>query len=125
MNKVTVTKKEMSAIEAQRDMHAKGLKNVLSSLLNGAIFHSESAPINDMTAEQIVLAWHGHVEVEPEYISFEEAFRAFKDRKKITLHYPNGKKDWFSHVLDWQQREVSPSFHEMVNGKWTIEGDNQ
>ena len=125
MNKVTVTKAEMEAIKRQRDKHHERLNELLMFKQKNDFETGISRQLNFMSIEQIVLAWHGHAEVELEYVGFDEALKAFEDKKKIMLHYPNGKKDWFSHVLDWQQREVSPSFHEMVNGKWTIEGDNQ
>ena len=126
MNKVTVTKKEMSAIEAQRDTHAKGLKNVLSSLLNGAIFHSESEPINHMNVEQIVLAWHGYAEVKPEYVSFDEAMKAHDDGSLVSFHPKEGSKITVLHQVILKSSWLGNySLRSLREGNWSIEGDNQ
>jgi len=125
MNKVTVTKQQMEAVIAQRDLHAKGLKNVISSLLNGAKFHSESAPLNDMSLEQIVLAWHGHAEIEKEYVSIDEAMKASDDGSLVSFHPKEGSK-----ITGLLHRKLKDnwlgdySLKELIKGKWSIEGDN-
>lgn len=60
--------------------------------------------------------------IQPVQVTLEEAMKALDEGKKIWCEY-NGKKDWFSKVLDFSQREVAPSFDEILYGKWTIEGD--
>jgi len=126
MNKVTVTKKEMTAIKVQRDLYVKVLKNVISSLIRGGKFHSESAPLNDMSLERIVLAWHGYAEVENEYVSFYEAMKAHDDGSLVSFHPKEGskitgmlrcklKENWFGNY----------TLNELRNGKWSIEGGNR
>ena len=57
MNKVTVTKLQMEAIERQRDDICESLKTVLDYVrVNN--FCSGSEPMNLMSEEQIVLAYY-------------------------------------------------------------------
>ena len=123
MNKVTVTKLQMEAIERQRDDIGESLKTVLDYVrVNN--FCSGSEPMNLMSEEQIVLAWHGYAEIEKEYVSFYEALKAFEKGEKIIVYHKSGKTSWFSKILDQTEREASPSFHEIINLKWSIVGDN-
>ena len=124
MNKVTVTKSQMDAIEVEKGEGKLSVKNILyhASINN---FCDESEAINFMSEEQIVLAWHGHAEVEPEYVYFFEAFKARKEGKKVLFHingftyelYPNDiiEKTWANRC----------SLTDLVEGKWSIEVDNQ
>lgn len=124
MVKVTVTKKEMLAIEYQRDLHAKNLNSLLNNLINGARYHSESAPINDMTAEKIVLAWHGHVEVEQEYVSFDEAMKARKKGFRVSFHYSVKQVIIGPFKTNILKESMLGYFmlDELLEGKWTIGG---
>jgi len=124
MNKVTVTKSQMEAIERQRDGCVISLENVIKTSMHNKFF-GFSKPINLMSEEQIVLAWHGYAEIEKEYVSFYEALKAFEKGEKIIVYHKSGKTSWFSKILDQTEREASPSFHEMINLKWSIVGDNQ
>ena len=129
MNKVTVTKKEMEAIERQKVMSDMKLKYALGHAREKN-FCAASESINSMSEEQIVLAWHGHIEVSPEYVSFDEAMKALKDEEN-TVHF------YFADdVIEiWNERQVNDSmqnnssveiyWRDLVNGKWSIEGDNQ
>ena len=124
MNKVTVTKKEMEAIEIQRDKWNHYLKVVLEFKQNGNFRNGINRSLNEMSIEQIVLAWHGYVEVEPDYISFYEAFKVRKGGKKVLFHingltyelYPNSiiEKTWANKY----------SLTDLTDGKWSIEGAN-
>jgi len=124
MNKVTVTKSQMEAIERQKVISDMKLKHVLGHARDKN-FCDESEAINLMSEEQIVLAWHGHAEVEPEYVYFFEAFKARKEGKKVLFHingftyelYPNDiiEKTWANRC----------SLTDLVEGKWSIEVDNQ
>jgi len=128
MNKVTVTELQMNAIKRLRDDIGKSLENVIA-YARGNNFCGSSELINLMSTEQIVLAWHGHVEVEKEYVSFDEAMKALKDEKN-TVHF-----HFADDVIEiWNERQVNDSmqnnssveiyWRDLVNGKWSIKGDN-
>ena len=117
MNKVTVTKVQLEAVELKRD-RGISLDNVIKYYFGGA-----DTPLHHMSVEQIVLAWHGHAEVEQEYVSFDEAYKARKEGKEVLFHinglayelYPNHEisKTWADKY----------SLLDLLNGKFTIEGD--
>ena len=123
MSKITVTKLQMDAIERQKVISDMKLKHVLGHAREKN-FCAASEPINFMSEEQIVLAWHGHVEVEPEYVYFFEAFKARKEGKKVLFHsnariyelYPN---DTIENT--WANRF---SLTDLVEGEWSIEGED-
>ena len=87
MNKVTVTKAEMEAIEIQRDKWNHYLKVVLEFKQNGNFRNEVNRSLNEMTIEQIVLAWHGYAEIEPEYAGFDEAMKALSKGETTYYHY--------------------------------------
>ena len=69
MNKVTVTKAEMKAIELRRDKHHERLNELLMFKQKNDLNDFEtgiSRQLNFMSIEQIVLAWHGYAEIENE-----------------------------------------------------------
>jgi len=119
MNKVTVTKAEMKAVELKRD-RGISLDNVIKYYFGGA-----GTPLHHMSIEQIVLAWHGYAEVDPEFVSFEEAFRARKEGKKVLFHI-NGLTYYLcpNKIIEktWVTRY---SLSELVEGIWLIEGGNR
>jgi len=125
MNKVTVTKKEMEAIERQKVMSDMKLKYALGHAREKN-FCAASESINSMSEEQIVLAWHGYAEIEKEYVSFDEAMKAHDDGSLVNFHPKEGskitgmlrcklKENWFGNY----------TLNELRNGKWSIVGDNQ
>jgi len=89
MNKVTVTKAQMEAIEGCRD-NKESLNGTLS-FSRGKAFGGSCVCINDMTVEQIVLAWHGHAEVKLEYVGFDEAIKARREGERVLIHAINRK----------------------------------
>ena len=129
MNKVTVTKLQMEAIKRQRDDIGESLKTVLA-YVRVKNFCGGGESINFMSEEQIVLAWHGYVEVEKEFVGFDEAMKALKEEEN-TVHF-----HFADDVIEiWNERQVDGSmqnnssveiyWRDLVNGKWSIEGDNQ
>ena len=135
MNKVTVTKAQMEAVVAQRDLHAKGLNNVIHSLINNARFHSENSPLSDMSLEQVVLTWHGHVKVSPNYVSFDEAKKALGDGKHVICEFKDKKYEHYMFdgvvfsrnmlrntgtLIEWYD-----IWDQIFLGEWSIVGDNQ
>ena len=124
MNKVTVTKSQMEAIERQREVVKNDLSTTLSfSKMNN--FCKGSEPINNMTTEQIVLAWHGHVEVEKEYVSFDEAMKIYDEGHLVSFHHKIGSKITgpFGNKLK-DARLGDYSLDTLRKGNWMIEGDN-
>lgn len=135
MNKVTVTKAQMEAIKDQRDYCKRNLNSVIKASVDENIrFLKRSEPLNNMSLEKIVLAWHGHAEVEPEFINFFEAMKAVSLGKNVDYHYAidlvvDGR------ILDKTLKinlVMKPTFlnsdtewRDLVNGKFTIEGDNK
>lgn len=72
------------------------------------------------------LELHGHVimwkwRILPNYVSFEEAIKALKNNKKIIFHTFNTK---FVFELDsFVEGLECFSWIDLIEGKWTIEGD--
>ena len=122
INKITVTKLQMEAIERQKVISDMKLKHALGHAREKN-FCEGSEPINNMTTEQIVLAWHGYVEIEKEYATFDEAMKAHDDGSLVSFHPKEGskitgmlrcklKENWFGNY----------TLNELRNGKWSIEG---
>ena len=125
MNKVTVTKKEMEAIESVKDNPVCELKYVLKHARQG-LYGATGKPLNEMSEEQIVLAWHGHAEVEKEYVSFDEAMKAYDKGHLVSFHPKRGSK--ITESLGNRLKDGwlgNYSLKDLRKGKWSIEGDNQ
>jgi len=122
---INVTRKEMEAIDRQREVIKNDLSTTLSfSKMNN--FCKESEPINHMTTEQIVLAWHGYVEVEPEIVSFNIAKKALLEGKKVFWYFTSGISGRANLMLsDSLDIYGELTFEDLFNGKFTIEGDNR
>ena len=133
MNKVTVTKSQMKAIKQQRDVCRIGLDNIIKGSIHG-FFGGASTPLHHMNVEQIVLAWHGHAEVEPEYVSFEEAKKALEDGKNVVCEFNDKKYEYYmrdgivntknmirntGNIAGWHDM-----WDQILGGKWTIESEN-
>jgi len=130
MNKVTVTKLQMDAIEGCRDEYKASLMTVLDHA-ELEIFCEESEPINNMTTEQIVLAWYGHAEVEPDFVDFDEAMRALSKDITIYYHYTNtvlGEVINRRLMINFEtplSYFVGIEWGDLVKGKFTTEGGTQ
>ena len=124
MNKVTVTRKQMDAIEVCMDN--KETLNGTVSFARVKAFGGSCVCINNMTVEQIVLAWHGYAEVGPDFVDFEEAMRALKNG--IDTYYHNEYETMRVYAKVAKEHEL---MHLEVNrvgllnlvfeGKWSIE----
>ena len=127
MAKVTVTKEQMDTIEKIKANSRTNLQSVLKFATEGLYSRNGFKSMNDMTAEQIVLAWHGYVEVETEFVSFDQAMQAGKKGKDIILHWENDKYRITSqYLIESCLRNLSVCDHgllDLVDGKFTIEGD--
>lgn len=121
---VTVTKEQQEKInDCKRVQGTYPINKVIEMSLNRD-FLNWAETLNDMTPEQIVLAWHGHVEVEPEYVNLEEAIRA--DVKGDIVHFHPNKKS----QLTFNSRESLKcswlsefSLKELLEGKYTIKDE--
>jgi len=128
MNKVTVTKLQMDAIEGCKD-NKESLNETLS-FARGKVFGGSCVCINNMTTEQIVLAWHGHADVGPEYVCFDEAMRALSKDITIYYHYTITVLGEVINKCLMINFETPLSYFgdiewgDLVKGKWSIEGDN-
>jgi hypothetical protein len=87
--RIKVTKKQVRAVELQKKEWRNDLKTILLMKENGVLFHNEFECFNHMSDGEIALCWIGHVDVEPEYVSFEEAIKALKDGKKVAFQIQN------------------------------------
>ena len=131
MNKVTVTKLQMEVIEGCRD-NKESLNGTLS-FARAKAFGGSCVCINNMTAEQIVLSWHGYAEVEPNFVGFDEAMRDLSKGETIYYHYT--ATTIFGEALEKTVKinfGMKPSYfnptitlEDLVKGKFTIEGDNK
>ena len=124
MNKVKVTKLQMEAIKRQRDDVGESLKTVLA-YVRVKNFCGGGEPINFMSEEQIVLAWHGHVEIENEYVSFDEAMKAHDNGDLVSFQISQHFKITESHHRKLKDSWLGGySLNDLRKGKWSIEGDN-
>ena len=129
MNKVTVTKKEMEAIERQKVISDMKLKHALGHAREKN-FCGVSEAINLMSEEQIVLAWHGYAEVENEYVSFDEAMKVYDDGHLVSFHPKEGSKITGKITGSFGNKLKGTwlgdySLDTLRKGKWSIEGDNR
>ena len=132
MNKVTVTKLQMDAIKKWRDGFGESLE-ILIAYARVNNLRGTSEPINLMSIEQIVLAWHGYADVEPDFVDFDEAMKALSKRETIYYHYT--ATTIFGEALEKTLKinfGMKPSYfnpaitlEDLVKGKFTIEGDNK
>ena len=125
MSKITVTKLQMDAIERQKVISDMKLKHVLGHAREKN-FCAASEPMNLMSEEQIVLAWHGYAGVENEYVSFDEAMKVYGDGHLVSFHPKIGSKINGSFGNKLKDAWLGDySLDALRNGKWSIEGDNQ
>lgn len=127
---IKVTREQMEVVKRVQTHSA--LERVLEVIWDrNDKFLDEYTPLNDMTVEQIVLAWHGHVEVEPEFVSFDEAMKALRNGKAV--FFRGNKKDWAEKISPIQVLHTNirnleiggQGLLDLLDGKWTIEGDNK
>jgi len=126
MNKVTVTKKEMEAIESVKDNPVCELKYVLKHARQG-LYGATGKLLNEMSEEQIVLAWHGYAEVENEYVSFDEAMKAHDDGSLVSFHPKRGSKITVTESLGKRLKDAwlgNYSLNDLRKGEWSIEVGN-
>ena len=126
MSEVTVTKLQMDAIEGCKD-NKESLNETLS-FARGKVFGGSCVCINNMTIEQIVLAWHGYAEIEKEYVSFDEAMIALKNGIDTYYHNEFGTMRVYAEVAkehELMHLEVNRVglLNLLFEGKWTIAGD--
>jgi len=129
MRKITVTESQMGSIKRQRDEYRWHLEEVLEFKQNGKFKKESNRSLNEMSIEQIVLAWYSHVNVEPEKVDFFEAMKAVSLGKDVNYHYTvilfvgevlektlkinlDTKPIYFNKDTEWK---------DLVNGKWSIE----
>ena len=124
MNKVTVTELQMNAIKRLRDDIGKSLENVIA-YARGNNFCGSSELINLMSTEQIVLAWHGYAEVEINYVSFDEAMKAYDDGSLVSFRPKIGTKLTVSFRERLKDVWLGDySLDTLREGNWSIEGGN-
>lgn len=122
---IKVTREEMKAIEEIKQWSTYTTEKILSVIGDkNDKFWGIYEPLNDMSTEQIVLAWHGHVEVEPEYISFNEAMGFLKCGKKVKAHYGVGKGFDIIHIHNPLDKFTGVHFKDLLNSKFTIVDEN-
>jgi len=125
MNKITVTKSQMEAIKRQKVISDMKLKYALGHAREKN-FCRVSEAINLMSEEQIVLAWHGYAEIEPKYVSFDEAMKAHDDGSLVSFHPKRGSKITVSHQSILKSSWLGDySLKALREGKWSIERGNQ
>jgi len=123
MNKVTVTKLQMEAIEMQI-AEGENLDDIIEDSRHYN-FGGLWAPLNNMSVEQIVLAWHGYAEIEKEYVSFDEAMKAHYDGSLVSFHPKEGSK--ITESLGNRLKDGwlgGYSLKQLRKGNWMIEGGN-
>ena len=127
MNKITVTKLQMDAIKAIKNFWFYDLNILIKRNVDGYKwdFNNKRNEINSMTAEQIILAWHGHAEIEKEYVSFDEAMKAHDDGSLVSFHPKGGSKIIESFLNRLKDGWLGGySLKQLRKGNWMIEGDD-
>lgn len=116
MSKVTVTKKQQEAIKWAKD-EGIGIGEVYADFGN----KKARQVILDMESNQIAAVWLGVAEIEPEYISFDEAKNALKKGEDVWFYH----KDYVLPVTyDYTMCENHLdefSIRDLVEGKWSYE----
>jgi len=127
VGKVTVTYEQMAAIEEQRDRYKRHLNEVIKIVLGeseGYVkFCEGSEPLNYMSVEQIVLAWHNCVETLPKDVLFSEVIQLITEGKNVSFHF-NDKVINFSDKLlisAIAEHVYNIKFVDLINGKWSIQ----
>jgi len=126
MSNATVTEKEMEAIKDQRDCLKRSLNTVIkASFYENITFLEQSEPLNRMSAEQIVLAWHGHIKVEQNFVSFDEAMVASDEGKTVYFHSEDGdvksiKQYEYIDVALMDLEVSNETLVGLLRGKWSI-----
>ena len=123
MSKVTVTKAQMEVVNITKGEMSLEKVLVISFDKNDR-FINKYKILNSMTAEQIVLAWNGRAEVEPEFISFDEAYKARKEGKRVLLLVGNRRVLFMTNVKLEGCFLGSLTMDELFNGKFIVEGAN-
>ena len=135
MSKITVSKKQMAAVNLIKRDKLYSLEELINTLVEDGllIFSNDRSGINNMTTEQIVLAWHGYAEVEPEFVSFDEAKKALEDEKHVTCEFNNKKYEYYMFdgiVFSKNMKRNTGTLIEWYDiwdqiffGKWSIAGD--
>ena len=114
----------MEAIESVKDNPVCELKYVLKHARQG-LYGATGKPLNEMSEEQIVLAWHGHAEVEKEYVSFDEAMKAYDKGHLVSFHPKIGTKLTVSFRERLKDVWLGDySLNDLRKGKWSIEVGN-
>ena len=133
MSKVTVTKAEMNAVKEQRDRYKRNLNEVIKIALGKSAeygkFCEGSEPLNYMSTEQIVLAWHSHVEVIPniKYVQMGEAMVASDKGETVYFHseYGDVKRIKPTEAINVSIADMeinNETLMDLLRGKWSIEG---
>jgi len=128
MNKITVSKQQMEAVNLIKRDKLYSLEELINTLVEDGllIFSNDRSGINDMSTEQIVLAWHGHIEVSPEYVSFDEAMKAYDKGHLVSFHPKRGSKITVSHQSVLKGNWLGDySLKGLREGEWSIEGGKQ
>ena len=128
MSKITVSKKQMAAVNLIKRDKLYSLEELINTLVEDGllIFSNDRSGINNMTTEQIVLAWHGYAEVEPEYVNFDEAMKAHDNGSLVSFHPKDGSKITVLHQVILKSSWLGNySLRSLREGIWSIEGDNQ
>lgn len=134
MSNITVTHEQQRVINLIKEKPTAILNAVIDSASNGTYAKDNVVPsyvrtLDGLSAEQIVLAWHGYAKVEPQYVSFDEAMNAHSKGKPVNLKVSRGLNFCFGGERSDDSLFNSMAAHRvtlkhMIEGKWTIEGDN-
>lgn len=121
---IKVTRKQMDTINQCKEFQGTyNLKFITDCIVKGDDFLTWAQPLNGMTVEQIVLAWHGHVEVEPNFVSFDEAMKARKEGFIVSFHHSAKQVIIGPFKINILKDGMLGHFtlDELLDGKWTVE----
>ena len=130
MDKVTVTKEQMEAVRLIKEDKVCNLKNIISIISRRGIDYTGSvrSHANSMTLEQIILAWHGHVEIKPDikYVQMGEAMVASDEGYTVHFHSEVGDVKRVAPCeafgVSIGETEINDeTLMDLLRGKWSIE----
>ena len=96
-------------------------KRKSGSVMKLDIEGNETGHYLDLHGDIIKLKWR----ILPSYVSFEEAMKALRDGKTALFHHDDIEYEVERNTdISYHFEETGFTFEDLINGKWTIEEDN-
>lgn len=123
---IRVTREQMKGIDNLKSIGIS-LFQILKrdEILPNGYLKFDMRKINKLTDDEIASVWLGIAEIEPEYVSFDEAMMASEKGKLVDFHSKQGNAVPVSTKARLKEIYLSDySLRELREGKFTIGRDN-